>query len=189
MKHFQHKKTKEIVTYEDGVLRTNQFCIELGVEPSAEFWEELKDKYPPGTKVKDTYEGTFGLIYEKLSTGLWKIGEMSTISIPEHMIGDGKRFRLAEKPKLYPLKDCDLVNGKYYTTYYPGQGLYTFKCGYNLWVSHSSKDIYKLNSGNFTPSNGFDEFREATPEEIKMLGYGFTTSDGVDIGDFKFRKL
>lgn len=41
MKTFKHKKTGETATYKDGILKSSGFCIELGVEPSSEFWEEV----------------------------------------------------------------------------------------------------------------------------------------------------
>jgi len=69
----------------------------------------------------------------------------------------------------YNLTYCNLVNGQYYTTYYKGQGLYTFKQGFNLWISHENKIVITSNSGNITPQNGFHEFRLATKEEINLL--------------------
>lgn len=44
MKKFKHKKTGEIATYKDGVLKSSGFCVEIGVEPSSEFWEEVIEK-------------------------------------------------------------------------------------------------------------------------------------------------
>ena len=43
-KKFKHKKTGEIATYQDGVLKSSGFCVEIGVEPSKEFWEEVVEK-------------------------------------------------------------------------------------------------------------------------------------------------
>lgn len=51
MKTFKHKKTGEIATYRDGVMRAYGVCIETGVEPSAEFWDEI---IPPVRKA-DTF--------------------------------------------------------------------------------------------------------------------------------------
>jgi len=44
MKTFKHKKTGEIATYKDGVLKSSGFCVEIGTEPSSEFWEEVIEK-------------------------------------------------------------------------------------------------------------------------------------------------
>jgi hypothetical protein len=41
MKTFKHKKTGEIATYKDNVLTSSGFSVEIGVEPSSEFWEEI----------------------------------------------------------------------------------------------------------------------------------------------------
>lgn len=68
----------------------------------------------------------------------------------------------------FPLSYNDLVHGEYYTTYYEGQGLYTFKYGHNLWYNHGYETITS-NDGDFTPRNGFEEFRKATKEEIKKF--------------------
>ncbi len=44
MKKFKHLKTGEIAIYQDGVLKSSGFCVEIGVEPSSEFWEEIIEK-------------------------------------------------------------------------------------------------------------------------------------------------
>jgi hypothetical protein len=44
MKKFKHRKTGEIATYQDGVLKSSGFCVEIGIEPSSEFWEEVIEK-------------------------------------------------------------------------------------------------------------------------------------------------
>lgn len=44
MKKFKHKKTGDIATYKNGVLKSSGFCVEIGVEPSSEFWEEVVEK-------------------------------------------------------------------------------------------------------------------------------------------------
>ena len=41
MKTFKNKKTGEIATYKDGVLKSNGFCVEIGVDPSTAIWEEM----------------------------------------------------------------------------------------------------------------------------------------------------
>ena len=44
MKTFKHKKTGEIATYKDGILKSSGFSVEIGVEPSSNFWEEFVEK-------------------------------------------------------------------------------------------------------------------------------------------------
>lgn len=43
-KKLKHKKTGEIATYKDGVLKSGQCCVEIGKEPSSEIWEEVLEK-------------------------------------------------------------------------------------------------------------------------------------------------
>ena len=40
-KVYKHKKTGEIITYKDGIIKSGNCSIETGVEPSSEFWMEL----------------------------------------------------------------------------------------------------------------------------------------------------
>jgi hypothetical protein len=44
MKTYKHKKTGEIATYKDGILKSSGFSVEIGVEPSSEFWELVPQK-------------------------------------------------------------------------------------------------------------------------------------------------
>jgi hypothetical protein len=56
---FKHKKTGEVAYYKDGVCRQGRFCVEIGVEPSSEYWEEVIEN-PPLTKTfdgVDVFEG------------------------------------------------------------------------------------------------------------------------------------
>lgn len=41
-KKFKHKKTGEIITYKDGVIKSGTFVLDMGCEPSSEYWEEVK---------------------------------------------------------------------------------------------------------------------------------------------------
>lgn len=81
----------------------------------------------------------------------------------------------------YPLFYDELKDGEYYTTTFPNQGIYLFKQGCKLWRKGTG-EIITSNKGNFTPSNGFNNFRKATEEEIKLLSSPlFKTEDGVEI--------
>ena len=48
---FKHKKTGEIISYKEGVIKSGSFVFELGCEPSKEYWEEIKKELPIGTKI------------------------------------------------------------------------------------------------------------------------------------------
>lgn len=41
-KRYRHRKTKEIVICKDGVWKQDGTCVDIGHEPSDEFWEEIK---------------------------------------------------------------------------------------------------------------------------------------------------
>jgi len=77
--------------------------------------------------------------------------------------------------KEYNLGYNDLQIGKYYTTEYEDQGLYTFRCGYKHWIRHKTNSIVTQNDGGFDPDNGFTEFRLAHKYEVSMLGGNITT--------------
>ena len=74
------------------------------------------------------------------------------------------------------LKHEELVSGEYYTTFYKGQGLYTFNHNRDLWYSHEYKVIVKKD-GRFVPDNGFEDFRLATTTEKKYLSNEVTLED------------
>lgn len=44
-KTFRHKTTNEVATYKDGVLKSSGFSVEIGVEPSSQFWEDITQEY------------------------------------------------------------------------------------------------------------------------------------------------
>ena len=54
---FKHKKTGEVAYYKDGVCRQGRFCVEIGVEPSSEFWEEIKEVILTTEDGVDLYNG------------------------------------------------------------------------------------------------------------------------------------
>ena len=39
---FKHKKTGETATYKDEIFKQGRFTVEIGVEPSSEFWERVE---------------------------------------------------------------------------------------------------------------------------------------------------
>lgn len=43
-KVYKHKKTGQIAYYKDGIFKQNNCSVEIGVEPSSEFWTELSYK-------------------------------------------------------------------------------------------------------------------------------------------------
>ena len=43
-KQFKHKKTGEIISYKEGIIKSGSFVLEIGCEPSTEYWEEITEK-------------------------------------------------------------------------------------------------------------------------------------------------
>lgn len=41
MKTYKHKTNGTIATYKDGVFKQGRCCVEIGCEPSSEYWEEV----------------------------------------------------------------------------------------------------------------------------------------------------
>lgn len=130
---YKHKKTGEIATYKDGVLKSSRFCVEIGVEPSSEFWEEVKEIYPIGTKVKNL-ETQSELIRKEDG---WYKQDKTGYTDTDIKRREGKRFELVEnskklKPVLFTTADgvdikegdifyqANLIHGvKSWTTEYP----------------------------------------------------------------------
>lgn len=72
-KTFKHRKTGEIATYEDGVLKSSGFCVEIGVEPSSEFWEEVieKDFEILSLHPNNNYTGVYQILTDKENIDSW----------------------------------------------------------------------------------------------------------------------
>lgn len=79
-----------------------------------------------------------------------------------------KEYDNGPKPDFF--KYSDLKNGEIYVTDYPNQGIYIFQQGYPLWLNKKGEIgfVHKI-THNFTPGNGFHNFKLASVEEIKQL--------------------
>ena len=38
-KTYRHRKSGELAYYKDGIFKQGNYSVEIGVEPSSEFWE------------------------------------------------------------------------------------------------------------------------------------------------------
>ena len=188
MKSFRHRKTGEVATYKDGVLKSSGFCVEIGVEPSKEFWEEVKETYPIGTEVKDTWTGS---VYKKKTEKEWIISDASPkYDINESEIGKYKRFTLVEKPFTLPKKWC--IRPTYEQRYevfnyfkskdntFIGDGgdahkycWYVDDSTYRAFLGGTKNDL----GGGYTEIT-FEQFKEYVLKEESVL---FTTEDGAGI--------
>jgi len=50
-KVFKNKKTGEIAYYKDGILKVDNCAVEIGHEPSLEFWDLVEDEKKPNFKI------------------------------------------------------------------------------------------------------------------------------------------
>lgn len=96
-KTFKHRKTGEIATYEDGVLKSSGFCVELGVEPSSELWEEVIEKDYEILSLQ--YIGEYQIITDKENIDSWMHpscrGNWEIYSIKR--LSDGEVFTVGDK--------------------------------------------------------------------------------------------
>ena len=108
-----------------------------------------------------------------------KIGDFACFhsgTFPEYFGKSGKRYLAKEVENYpefweevkYPLSYDELIPGEFYATFFKGQGLYVFKHKCNLWRT-PKYEVITSNNGNFTPSNRFTSFREATKKEIEFF--------------------
>ena len=142
-KKFKHKKTGEIAIYQDGILKSSGFCVEIGVEPSKEFWEEILD-LPVGTKAYNSQ--TQSTIVRK-EDGWYKIPADSDLktSYTDEMIYTQKSFQIVEEVK----KDYEILRFQGLTS-----GL--------LWV--------KQNNGLFSINTSLNKLGTHTEEYLLQEG-------------------
>lgn len=55
-KKYRHKVTGDEITYKDGVIKTNSFTLEIGCEPSEQYWEEVIEVISPFLITEDGVE-------------------------------------------------------------------------------------------------------------------------------------
>lgn len=119
---FKHKVTGEIGYYKDGIFKQGNCCVEIGVPPSSEFWEEVFIT-EDGVEL---YKG--GKYYSVYTTSIgWSISGPYTINIDaEDFMHDNVKY-FAEKTKAeeyvkqnapkYSLKDVeDAMSGNYFNS-------------------------------------------------------------------------
>jgi hypothetical protein len=92
-KTYKHKKTGETATYKDGVFKQGRFAVEIGVEPSSEYWEEVVERDFEILEVKGIY-GAISSYIEKLDADL---KDKSIYKIKR--LSDGEVFCLGDKAK------------------------------------------------------------------------------------------
>ena len=136
-KKFKHRKTDEIITYKDGVIKSGTLALDMGCEPSSEYWEEVKKTYPIGTKVRDW----LGKIYEKKEDGWFRTTAL--LALNESEIGEGKYYQVIEEPKNYhvSLNSIKHIKQPLFTT---EDGVDIFKGDFYIMVSNDLFEVRTL---------------------------------------------
>lgn len=127
-KKFKHKKTGEIITYKDGVIKSGTFVLDMGCEPSSEYWEEIgepKEEYSlyyNNLKNGEYYTTEYpnqGLYTFKQGYNLWVAHNHNIIRKTESNLTPQNgfhNFRKATKEEiqmLEPKKDYEILSLRY----------------------------------------------------------------------------
>lgn len=104
-KVYKHKKTGQIAYYKDGVFKQNNCSVEIGVEPSSEFWEEVRTPILTTEDNVDIFEGdeVTWLYRDELKIA-------GTRNANENMYTDLKYFSTRESAKEYILMNKPLLS-------------------------------------------------------------------------------
>lgn len=167
-KTYKHKKTGELAYYKDGVFKQGRFAVEIGAEPSSEYWKEIISKdyeilsfrskklsyYIPRIQKDGTYLDCPINSQEGNGASLeWMLNEREYYIESVKRLSDGEVFCLGDI--------C-------FPTSTPSNKLPISEIWFTL-----SGDL-RLSSDNYTMSiGGLTKY-----EEPKVL---FTTADGVNI--------
>lgn len=73
-KRFKHRKTKEVVIYKDGVWKQGRCCVDVGHEPSNEFWEDVTEYYEILSFYSGHSDDKMAYIFSKTYNGLYSKG-------------------------------------------------------------------------------------------------------------------
>lgn len=183
---FKHKKTGEIISYKDGVIKSGSFVFELGCEPSKEYWEEIKKELPIGTKITQVrnIESIKETSYEKTKEG-WYFGDLK-VWIDESDIGEGKRFQIVEeKSVLFTTEDgVSIKEGdNYWFIWVKGKHLPNYQ---TLYHPYFVENAAKLDSDEYWSKNAkFFSTKKAAENYIVCNKPCLSFNDVWNIGDNK----
>ena len=172
---FKHKKTGELAFYKDGIFKQGRFTVEIGVEPSSEFWEKVISK---NYEILSFYTPESDSILDKKSNGLFSYGSGSGYYSEEDLLS-GDRDRM-------DLKGNDLFDYVIYSVKRLTDGQ-VFSLGDKAKDSRygfvGTIDKFKINGGSVYVSSkenvwGQDLSNLIKYEEPKVL---FTTLDNVEL--------
>lgn len=111
---FKHRKTGEIAYYKDGVFKQGRFAVEIGYEPSKEYWEEIiENRNPLNLEVGKTYT----VLYKHYPSNLIKvkITRFTTMGHPWGEFENGSNgivtdcYKVIQEPK----KEYEILDWSY----------------------------------------------------------------------------
>ena len=109
-KVFKHRKSGELAYYKDGVFKQNGCSVEIGVEPSSEFWNEVLFITDDGVEM---FEG--GVYYVPQRKGKKYDDFLSIIAVSD-MVYNSETKRFASKQKALDFIE-DFNRESVFTTY------------------------------------------------------------------------
>ena len=190
-KKFKHRKTGEIIIYKDGVIKSGTFVLDMGCEPSSEYWEEIGEP-------KEEYS----LYYNNL-----KNGEYYTTEYPNqglYTFKQGCNLWVAHNHNIIRKTESNLT---------PQNGFHNFrkatkeeiqmlepKKGYEIlsYKQNISSRLYKKDfNDNFIADNGWslskpiDKHTNISIHSIRRLSDGevFTVGDEINFNNIGYGKL
>jgi len=147
-KVYKHKKTGELAYYKDGIFKQGRFCVEIGVEPSSEFWNEVLFITEDGVEM---FEG--GVYYVPQRKGKKYEGYLS-FSAVKNYVHDNEVKRFASKQKVLEfIKD---FNKEPILTTFDGVELFDQDVYYFIWLNKPAhgQEINKVYKAIVRPLDG-----------------------------------
>ncbi len=108
-KTYRHKKTGELAYYKDGIIKVGNCSVEIGVEPSSEFWMELTYEilsfrsnrnrfYNPTIQKDGTYLDAEIMEFDGNGASLeWMLNEDEYYITSVKRLSDGEVFSIGDK--------------------------------------------------------------------------------------------
>ena len=172
-KKFKHKTTGEIGYYKEGIFKSGRCCVEIGVPPSSEYWEEIVEKAYEILTVTPSdlhtyYGGKDAIIpYTVCNKDLkyWDIYSVKRLS-------DNEVFSVGDRTNLGTIVQIQLEEN-----------------GIKLWLDFQSKSVQH---GGYDDTNNYQTLQKIKQDEPKyslkdiedaLSGELFNSLRGVVIKD------
>ena len=137
-KTYRHRKSGELAYYKDGIFKQGNCSVEIGVEPSSEFWNEILFITEDGVEM---FEG--GVYYVPQRKDKKYDGLLSIIAVSD-MVYNSETKRFASKQKVLEfIKD---FNKEAILTTFDGVELFDQDIYYFIWLNRPAhgQEINKI---------------------------------------------